>query len=47
MRVNAGGKTRTTCAVAMLQAVDLTVTRDYLGHTSVATIGRYLASNAA
>ena len=37
---------RHSCAVALLQAgVDLTVIRDYLGHASVATTGRYLATN--
>ena len=35
-----------SCAVALLQAgIDLTVIRDYLGHVSVATTGRYLSSN--
>jgi site-specific recombinase XerD len=37
---------RHSCAVALLQAgVDLTVIRDYLGHVSVATTGRYVSSN--
>lgn len=37
---------RHSCAVALLQAgVDVTVIRDYLGHASVATTGRYLATN--
>jgi integrase/recombinase XerD len=37
---------RHSCAVALLQAgVDLTVIRDFLGHVSVATTGRYLTSN--
>jgi integrase/recombinase XerD len=37
---------RHSCAVALLQAgVDLTVIRDYLGHASVATTGRYVAAN--
>jgi site-specific recombinase XerD len=37
---------RHSCAVALLQAgVDLTVIRDYLGHASVATTGRYIATN--
>jgi site-specific recombinase XerD len=37
---------RHSCAVALLQAgVDLTVIRDYLGHASVATTGRYLSAN--
>ena len=37
---------RHSCAIALLQAgVDLTVIRDYLGHVSVATTGRYLSSN--
>lgn len=37
---------RHSCAVALLQAgVDLTVIRDYLGHASVATTGRYVATN--
>jgi site-specific recombinase XerD len=37
---------RHSCAVALLQAgVDLTVIRDYLGHESVATTGRYTKTN--
>ena len=37
---------RHSCAVALLQAgVDLIVIRDYLGHASVATTGRYIATN--
>ncbi len=37
---------RHSCAVALLQAgVDITVIRDYLGHSSVATTSRYLATN--
>jgi len=37
---------RHSCAVALLQSgVDLTVIRDYLGHVSVATTGRYVSSN--
>lgn len=37
---------RHSCAVALLQAgVDPTVIRDYLGHASVATTNRYIASN--
>lgn len=37
---------RHSCAVALLQAgVDVTVIRDYLGHASVATTGRYLTTN--
>lgn len=37
---------RHSCAVALLQAgVDITVIRDYLGHTSVATTSRYLTTN--
>jgi site-specific recombinase XerD len=37
---------RHSCAVALLQAgVELSVIRDYLGHVSVATTGRYLSSN--
>ena len=37
---------RHSCAVALLQAgVDLTVIRDYLGHASVATTNRYVATN--
>ena len=37
---------RHSCAVALLQAgVELTVIRDYLGHASVSTTGRYLTSN--
>lgn len=38
---------RHSCAVALLQAgLDIAVIRDYLGHASVATTGRYLATNA-
>jgi integrase/recombinase XerD len=37
---------RHSCAVALLQAgVDLTVIRDYLGHESIVTTGRYTRSN--
>lgn len=37
---------RHSCAVALLQAGnDLTVIRDYLGHSSVATTNRYLSCN--
>ncbi len=37
---------RHSCAVALLQAgVDLTVIRDYLGHESIATTGRYTKTN--
>ena len=37
---------RHSCAVALLQAgVDITVIRDYLGHASVATTSRYVATN--
>ena len=37
---------RHSCAVALLQAgVDITVIRDYLGHASVATTNRYVATN--
>jgi site-specific recombinase XerD len=37
---------RHSCAVALLQSgTDVTVIRDYLGHASVATTGRYLATN--
>lgn len=37
---------RHSCAVALLQAgVDVTVIRDYLGHASVATTSRYIATN--
>lgn len=37
---------RHSCAVALLQSgTDITVIRDYLGHASVATTGRYLATN--
>jgi site-specific recombinase XerD len=37
---------RHSCAVALLQAgVDVSVIRDYLGHASVATTSRYLATN--
>ncbi|MGH8845815.1 MAG: site-specific integrase [Polaromonas sp.] len=37
---------RHSCAVALLQAgVDVTVIRDYLGHTSIATTSRYITTN--
>lgn len=37
---------RHSCAVGLLQAgLDLTVIRDYLGHTSVSTTGRYVKTN--
>jgi site-specific recombinase XerD len=37
---------RHSCAVALLQSgTDVTVIRDYLGHASIATTGRYLATN--
>jgi integrase/recombinase XerD len=37
---------RHSCAVALVQAgVDLSVIRDYLGHESIATTGRYTKSN--
>lgn len=37
---------RHSCAVALLQAgIDVTVIRDYLGHTSIATTSRYLMTN--
>jgi site-specific recombinase XerD len=37
---------RHSCAVALLQAgVDLTVIRDYLGHESIVSTGRYLKTN--
>lgn len=37
---------RHSCAVALLQSgTDVTVIRDYLGHSSVATTGRYIAMN--
>ncbi len=37
---------RHSCAVALLQAGnDLTLIRDYLGHTSVATTNRYVSTN--
>lgn len=37
---------RHSCAVALLQSgTDVTVIRDYLGHTSVATTGRYITTN--
>lgn len=37
---------RHSCAVALLQAgMDITVIRDYLGHASVATTGRYVSTN--
>lgn len=37
---------RHSCAVALLQSgVDITVIRDYLGHASVSTTNRYIATN--
>jgi integrase/recombinase XerD len=37
---------RHSCAVALLQAgVDVSVIRDYLGHSSIATTSRYVTSN--
>jgi site-specific recombinase XerD len=37
---------RHSCACALLQAgVDITVIRDYLGHSSVATTSRYITTN--
>jgi site-specific recombinase XerD len=37
---------RHSCAVALLQAgVDVSVIRDYLGHSSVATTSRYITTN--
>jgi len=37
---------RHSCAVALLQAgTDVTVIRDYLGHASIATTSRYIATN--
>ena len=37
---------RHSCAVALLQAgTDVTVIRDYLGHASVATTGRYITTD--
>jgi integrase/recombinase XerD len=37
---------RHSCAVALLQSgTDITVIRDYLGHASVSTTGRYVATN--
>ena len=37
---------RHSCAVALLQAgTDVTVIREYLGHASVATTGRYITTN--
>jgi integrase/recombinase XerD len=37
---------RHSCAVALLQSgTDVTVIRDYLGHASIATTGRYIATN--
>lgn len=37
---------RHSCAVALLQAgIDIAVIRDYLGHASVATTGRYVSTN--
>jgi integrase/recombinase XerD len=39
---------RHSCAVALLQAgMDITVIRDYLGHASIATTNRYVATNLA
>src|SRR5262249_46590950 len=37
---------RHSCAVALLQSgTDVTVIRDYLGHVSVATTGKYITTN--
>lgn len=37
---------RHSCAVALLQSgADVTVIRDYLGHASIATTGRYITTN--
>jgi site-specific recombinase XerD len=37
---------RHSCAVALLQSgTDITVIRDYLGHASIATTGRYVTTN--
>jgi hypothetical protein len=37
---------RHSCAVALLQSgIDVTVISDYLGHASIATTGRYIATN--
>ena len=37
---------RHSCAIALLQSgTDVTVIRDYLGHSSVATTGRYITTN--
>lgn len=37
---------RHSCAVALLQGgLDITVIRDYLGHSSIATTSRYIATN--
>ncbi|MCX5545507.1 site-specific integrase [Paraburkholderia sp. CNPSo 3076] len=37
---------RHSCAVSLLQSgTDITVIRDYLGHVSIATTGRYVATN--
>lgn len=37
---------RHSCAVALLQAgIDISVIRDYLGHTSIATTSRYISTN--
>jgi site-specific recombinase XerD len=37
---------RHSCAVALLQSgTDVTVIRDYLGHASIATTGRYVTTN--
>ena len=37
---------RHSCAVALLQAgMDIVVIRDYLGHASIATTNRYIATN--
>jgi site-specific recombinase XerD len=39
---------RHSCAVALLQAgMDIAVIRDYLGHASIATTSRYIATNLA
>lgn len=45
-RLSLGRHRGHSCAVALLQSgTDVTVIRDYLGHASIATTGRYITTN--